>query len=65
VVAVPPKMAGPGGGTADKPVGLVHICVAGNGTSVARKLRLPGNRADVRSRSVIVALQMVREWLAS
>jgi competence/damage-inducible protein CinA-like protein len=58
-------VAGPGGGTPDKPVGLVHIQVDADGSSLARRLQLPGNRADVRARSVVIALHMVREVLAS
>jgi nicotinamide-nucleotide amidase len=56
-------VAGPGGGTLAKPVGLVHICVSGGGKTVARRLQLPGNRSDVRSRSVVVALHLIREVL--
>jgi nicotinamide-nucleotide amidase len=58
-------VAGPDGGTADKPVGLVHICVNDESVTVARKLRLPGNRADVRARAVVAAMHMIRELLAS
>ena len=56
-------VAGPGGGTPDKPVGLVHLCAAGPRGRVARRVRLPGNRADVRGRAVVVALHLVRELL--
>jgi nicotinamide-nucleotide amidase len=56
-------IAGPGGGTADKPVGLVHLCVSNNEASLARRIRLPGNRADVRTRAVVVALHLLRELL--
>jgi nicotinamide-nucleotide amidase len=57
-------VAGPGGGTADKPVGLVHLCAARIGKTVARRVQLPGNRADIRARAVAVALHMLRELLA-
>ncbi|MDT4950361.1 MAG: nicotinamide-nucleotide amidase [Pseudonocardiales bacterium] len=57
-------VAGPGGGTEDKPVGLVHLCVVGPGKTVARRIRVPGSRADVRNRSVVVAMHLLRELLA-
>ena len=56
-------VAGPGGGTDTKPVGLVHLCVASGTTSVAREVRLPGSRADVRHRSVSIAMHLLRELL--
>jgi nicotinamide-nucleotide amidase len=56
-------VAGPDGGTADKPVGLVHLCVVGEGRTIARRVRLPGSRPDVRGRSVLVAMHMIRELL--
>ena len=56
-------IAGPGGGTADKPVGTVHLCAAGPGGQVARAVVLPGSRAAVRDRSVTLALHMVRQLL--
>lgn len=57
-------VAGPGGGTRDKPVGLVHLCVAGDGASAARQITVPGTRTDVRTRSVLVAMHLIRELLA-
>jgi nicotinamide-nucleotide amidase len=56
-------IAGPGGGTADKPVGTVHLCAAGPGGQVARAVVLSGSRAAVRERSVTLALHMVRQLL--
>ncbi len=58
-------VAGPGGGTPDKPVGLVHLCVSDATRTVARKEHIPGSRADVRTRSVTIAMHMIRELLSA
>jgi nicotinamide-nucleotide amidase len=56
-------IAGPTGGTPDKPVGLVYIALAGpNGTEV-RKMLYSGKRADIRFRSTQTALDMLRRTL--
>jgi competence/damage-inducible protein CinA-like protein len=57
-------IAGPGGGTPEKPVGTVcfTVMVAG-GRSDTRTLRLPGNRSDVRERSTTVAMHLLRRAL--
>ncbi len=56
-------VAGPGGGTDDKPVGLVHLHAVGPDGSVARTFELPGDRAWVRSRAAVGALHLVRRLL--
>ena len=56
-------IAGPDGGSADKPVGLVHFCVAGDREPLARRVIVPGGRAEVRARSVNIALHLVRRVL--
>jgi nicotinamide-nucleotide amidase len=56
-------IAGPGGGTEEKPVGTVCFSVAGDGRRLTRRVVLPGGRADVRDRSTAVALHMIRRLL--
>jgi competence/damage-inducible protein CinA-like protein len=57
-------IAGPGGGTPEKPVGLVNLCAAGPGREVARELHLPGDREAIRRRATAAALHLLREVLA-
>ena len=57
-------VAGPGGGTKDKPVGYICICVkSADGRVLARDPQLPGSRDDIRERSVSVAMHMLRRLL--
>ena len=57
-------VAGPDGGTPDKPVGFVCLSVAErDGGSLTRSLTLPGARQDVRDRSTTVAMHMLRRLL--
>jgi nicotinamide-nucleotide amidase len=57
-------VAGPDGGTEQKPVGLVWLSVSGpDGASITRSVNLPGGRADIRDRASTVALHMVRRLL--
>ena len=57
-------IAGPGGGSDDKPVGLVWLSVSHrDGRRLTRRVQLPGGRADVRDRSTTVALHLVRRLL--
>jgi nicotinamide-nucleotide amidase len=57
-------IAGPDGGTEEKPVGLVCFSVVlRGGKRITRSARLPGGRADVRDRSTTVALHLLRRLL--
>jgi nicotinamide-nucleotide amidase len=57
-------IAGPGGGTKDKPVGTVCFSVMlADGPTLTRTLLLPGNRSDVRERSTTVAMHLLRRAL--
>jgi nicotinamide-nucleotide amidase len=53
-------IAGPGGGTANKPVGLVHIALAWDGGVASQKFSWVGTRTEVQSRTAKLALNMVR-----
>jgi nicotinamide-nucleotide amidase len=58
-------IAGPGGGTPDKPVGTVCFSVAlAEGRVLTRTSRLPGDRSDVRERSTTVAMHLLRRVLS-
>ncbi len=58
-------VAGPGGGTEAKPVGYVCICVSTDaGAARAGDPVLPGDRAEIRDRSVTVAMHLLRRLLA-
>ena len=56
-------IAGPDGGTPEKPVGRVHIHAAGPDGSLARMLDLPGEREQIRVRASVTALHLLRAVL--
>ena len=56
-------IAGPGGATDGKPVGLVHLCVSSADRSIERRVVLPGSRDAIRARAVVVALHLLRVLL--
>ena len=58
-------VAGPEGGTAEKPVGLVFVHAAGAGGEEARRTELPGDREMVRGRATAASLHLVRRLLES
>jgi nicotinamide-nucleotide amidase len=57
-------VAGPDGGTEEKPVGTVCVSVADrDGARITRNIRIPGDRSDIRDRSATVALHLLRRLL--
>ena len=56
-------IAGPGGGSEDKPVGTVHIAIAGPDVDVHQRYRIPGNRAQITLRAAGMALGLLLEQL--
>ena len=57
-------IAGPGGGSPEKPVGTVHLCAVGpSSEGLSRSVVLPGSRSAVRHRSVALAMHMLRQLL--
>ena len=56
-------IAGPGGGTKEKPVGLVYIGCAVNGRVTTRECHFTGNREKNRDYAVVRALTLLREEL--
>ncbi len=55
-------IAGPSGGSAEKPVGLVHIAVANETNAKERAFRFPGERDRIRHQATQAALDMVRRY---
>ena len=57
-------IAGPGGGTPDKPVGLIWISVHGS-EAKARRFHVGGDRTEIRQRAAQAALEMVRRGISN
>jgi nicotinamide-nucleotide amidase len=57
-------IAGPGGGTEEKPVGYVCFNARlADGTAIAREPVIPGGRLDIRERSALVGMHLLRQLL--
>ena len=56
-------MAGPGGGTRKKPVGLVYIAVADETGSLCRKFIFNGTRTQIKQRAAMAALGLALDRL--
>ena len=57
-------IAGPGGGTDTKPVGLVYVGLDGGaGDVVTKEFRFHGDRSMIKQRSSQAALDLLRRWL--
>lgn len=56
-------IAGPGGGTAEKPVGLVYVALASKEGTFVKELRLSGDRARIRHAATLNALDLLRRAL--
>ena len=56
-------VAGPGGGTAEKPVGRVHVRAEGPARGEDLELTIPGDRETVRNRATVTALHLARRLL--
>ena len=53
-------IAGPGGASADKPVGLVWVGLAWDSGTSARTVNWPGSRTEIQSRTAKLALNHLR-----
>lgn len=54
-------IAGPGGGTTEKPVGLVYIALSGPDGRHVREFRFSGNRSEIKQKAAGEALDIIRE----
>lgn len=56
-------IAGPDGGTAEKPVGLVYIGVSYRGRAVTKRLQLSGSRNKIRNAAAAAAIELLRQQI--
>jgi len=57
-------IAGPGGGTAEKPVGTVWIGISGSGIAIEKRFQFEGSRDSVKQQAATHALHLVDEALS-
>ncbi len=56
-------IAGPGGGTTEKPVGLVYIGLSGDSGTITKELRLSGNRKKIRTITALNVFDLIRRHI--
>lgn len=54
-------VAGPAGGTPEKPVGTIHLAVSIKDKIISRKLSLSGNRENIRKKSALIVFKEILE----
>ncbi|MHB8060672.1 MAG: CinA family protein, partial [Gaiellaceae bacterium] len=58
-------IAGPDGGSAEKPIGLVFFCAASEKETLAQEIRFSGDRDQIRRYATVAALHLMRRLLES
>lgn len=58
-------IAGPGGGTENKPVGTVFIAISGFGEDITKALSLSGDRSEIKEQAAMAALKLLIKVLRS
>lgn len=58
-------IAGPGGGTSEKPVGLVYVGLNIKGIVKVKKFNFTGSREQIRNKTVVSALEWIRDEISS
>lgn len=56
-------VAGPGGGTPEKPVGLVYVAVSDGGETRVKRCQFTGSREEIKSKTADAALGLLMEYL--
>jgi len=57
-------IAGPSGGTKEKPVGLVYIAISNKKETIIKKFNFTGNRLDIKNKTCIASLKMLYKILS-